>query len=137
MKKQAVFLTYILSLVVLLVGGLAGSQDAIAQDEEDILRAGDVVRITVYGQADLNTVTRIADNGNISFRKRVQEARLSGIGRTAQNNLQTIANDLSPIEINDGRPHGLDIDIALLDETGGEGITEERAVGSGIAPGSA
>ena len=67
MKKQAVFLIYILSLVVLLAGGLAGSQDAIAQEEEDILRAGDVVRITVYGQADLNTVTRIADNGNISF----------------------------------------------------------------------
>lgn len=45
----------------LLVAGGAGATDT------SLLGAGDVVRITVYGQPDMTTVVRIAETNNISF----------------------------------------------------------------------
>ena len=54
-----------ISLVLLFVWTFAGHVAAAA--DASVLRSGDVVSITVYGQQDLNTVTRIAGDGGITF----------------------------------------------------------------------
>jgi polysaccharide biosynthesis/export protein len=50
-----------LMLASLLITGPSRAADA------TLLGAGDVVKITVYGQPDLTTVTRIAESNNITF----------------------------------------------------------------------
>ncbi len=54
---QAGFLLLCISMLTL---------PALAQDDA-VLGAGDVVRVTVYGQDDLETVARITEAGNITF----------------------------------------------------------------------
>ena len=51
--------------MVLWVGSMAAGQAAAA--EAGLLGAGDIVRITVYGQPDMTTVTRISESNNINF----------------------------------------------------------------------
>jgi polysaccharide export outer membrane protein len=59
-KLSNTLFLYVL-LVFSLVGRLALAGDA------TLLGAGDVVKITVYGQPDLTTVTRIAESNKITF----------------------------------------------------------------------
>jgi polysaccharide biosynthesis/export protein len=69
----------LMSLCTLTVVALVLAAVSFAQDnDESVLRPGDVVRITVYGQSDLNTVTRIAANGTISF-PFVGDVRVGGL----------------------------------------------------------
>ncbi len=56
---------YLLSLMAVFFLILGSSSYAIAQSSS--LGSGDLVKITVYGQPDLNTVTRIASDRTISF----------------------------------------------------------------------
>lgn len=57
----------IFSLTCLLLATLILSSAVQAQSRDSRLGAGDVVRITVYGQEDLNTTARITKQGNITF----------------------------------------------------------------------
>jgi len=50
-----------LTMISLIVTGPASAMDA------TLLGAGDVIKITVYGQPDLTTVTRIAETNNLTF----------------------------------------------------------------------
>jgi polysaccharide export outer membrane protein len=52
--------------LVLFIAWIIASHVATAVDSS-VLRSGDVVSITVYGQQDLNTVTRVAGDGGITF----------------------------------------------------------------------
>ncbi len=57
-------------LMLLMTCGLAVAQQPAAGQQAEtgsLLGVGDVVRITVYGQPDLTTVTRIGTNGIITF----------------------------------------------------------------------
>ncbi len=55
----------ILSILLLLTAMISVGQRADADTFP--LGAGDVIKITVYGQPDLSTITRIADDGKITF----------------------------------------------------------------------
>ena len=62
-------------IILLLILSLAGVSHA---DEEYILGTGDIVRIDVYGQKDLNTVTRINEVNKITF-PLIGETTIGGI----------------------------------------------------------
>lgn len=55
----------LLSILLLLAALISVGQHAVADTYP--LGAGDVIKITVYGQPDLTTVTRIAEDGKITF----------------------------------------------------------------------
>ena len=51
--------------IVLWVGSMAAGQAVAAG--ANLLGVGDIVRITVYGQPDMTTVTRISESNSINF----------------------------------------------------------------------
>lgn len=55
----------VLSFVLLLIMMACANQQVMA--ESFPLGAGDIIKITVYGQPDLTTMTRIAEDGKITF----------------------------------------------------------------------
>lgn len=59
--KQALYVVAVIVLAFVPEAGVSQSAGATA------LGPGDVIRISVYGQPDLSTLTRIDDAGNISF----------------------------------------------------------------------
>jgi polysaccharide biosynthesis/export protein len=80
---------------VLLVMALAAAgvaQTALAQSTAATLAPGDVLKITVYGNPDLATTTRILPNGNISF-PLIGEVSVGGVSPVEAE--RTIANRLS------------------------------------------
>ena len=78
----------LLASIVLLAFGM--QQQSFAQDV--ILGAGDIVRISVYGQEDLDTVARVSSDGSITF-PLLGTVRLAGLNvRDAE---QRIADELS------------------------------------------
>ena len=74
--------------IVLLAFGM--QQQSFAQDVT--LGAGDIVRISVYGQKDLDTVARISSDGSITF-PLLGAVRLAGLN--VRNAEQRIADELS------------------------------------------
>lgn len=65
---------------------LCGALPAAAQDVD--LKPGDVVRVSVYGQDDLETTVRISQDGNISF-PLIGEVSLQGLSvRAAEQRLE-------------------------------------------------
>jgi polysaccharide export outer membrane protein len=64
MKAKVITINMRLQLLVLLVLLCAGAGVALAQEAS--LGPGDIVRISVYGQGDLDTVARISSDGTIA-----------------------------------------------------------------------
>lgn len=65
-KKQRMLRGYAHVLVLVVMALIAAPRAAVAQTYATLV-AGDVVRISVYGNPDLTTVTRVLPNGTISF----------------------------------------------------------------------
>lgn len=87
MRNYKQFLSLILLLVTLIYGG----QQAIAQAFS--LGAGDVIRITVYGQPDLATTSRIAETGQINF-PLIGDVTIGGLSTAqAERNIAKLLND--------------------------------------------
>lgn len=55
------------SFLILVLGLLAFQQSAVAQVTSAAIAPGDVLKISVYGNPDLTTVTRVMPNGTITF----------------------------------------------------------------------
>jgi len=87
MRNYKQFLSLILLLGTLIYGG----QQAIAQAFS--LGAGDVIRITVYGQPDLATTSRIAETGKINF-PLIGDVTIGGLSTAqAERNIAKLLND--------------------------------------------
>lgn len=54
-------------LFFMLVGGIAVGAGAQERQAEYLLAAGDIIRVTVFQNADLTVETRVTENGTISF----------------------------------------------------------------------
>jgi len=80
-----------LCLIVLLIKLIYGDQQAIAQAFS--LGTGDVIRITVYGQSDLATTSRIAETGKINF-PLIGDVEVGGLSTAqAERNIAKLLND--------------------------------------------
>jgi polysaccharide export outer membrane protein len=55
------------TLLVLVLGMVGAAPAALAQTTSAAIAPGDVLKISVYGNADLTTVTRVMPNGTITF----------------------------------------------------------------------
>lgn len=67
MRYQRTLRVFSQTLMVVLLGIAAAARPAAAQSSSATLSPGDLVKISVYGNPDLTTLTRVLPNGTITF----------------------------------------------------------------------
>ncbi|MBV5272309.1 MAG: SLBB domain-containing protein [Lamprocystis purpurea] len=85
MRRNSIISALTVLLFVLSLGALA--------DQSYRLGANDVIRVTVYGHADLSTVARVAENGGVTI-PIIGEVSLGGLtGREAELKIQSLLKE--------------------------------------------